>query len=352
MESDGVQRTSAPLLARAHALNVEGRHGAALEFATKALTVDPDCAEPHCELAHALHQLGRNHEALAAADAAVRLAPNEEWPHRLRSVALLGLRQAPAAVAAAQMAVYLAPGTPYPMAALAQAQLSMRTLPQAYATALELVRIAPELALSHFVVGQVAIASKNWRIAETANREVLRLEPLDHAALNNLGVALQAMGRKAEALRAYQDAARLDPMDAVARGNMVHLVRPVEPRGLAIDAMLAVIVPLSLPYLAGKYIFRLVRSRHWRSRLQPGARLYYDRTAWVGGIVRAETLIAGAAVFGVGLISLGFAQAFGWTYVTTGVPVTVLFLASVAIAGSSALWRIARWLWDLRRKLT
>lgn len=214
------------------------------------------------------------------------------------------------------------------------------------------MRIAPELALSHFVIGQVAIAYKNWPIAETANREVLRLEPLHHGALNNLGVALQAMGRNAEALQAYQEAARLDPTDAVARSNVVRLVRPVHPQGLAIDAMLAVIAPLSLPYIAGKYAFRLIQSRHRRSQLRPGARVYYDRTAWIGGIVRAETLIAGAAVFGAGLISIGFAQAFGWTYVTSGVPVSVLFVASLAIAGSSALWRIARWLWDLRRKLT
>jgi len=66
----------------------------------------------------------------------------------------------------------------------------------------------------------VAIRARNWNAAESASRNALAIEPGNFAALNNLGVALNQLGRRREGTEAIANSARARPDSKTARQNL------------------------------------------------------------------------------------------------------------------------------------
>lgn len=328
----------AMLLAQGTQLNNIGRHDAAVSVLSKAIVAAPQAVEPHCEMAYALLKLRRAQEALKEAEVAAALNPQYERPHRLRSIILSQLGRSKDALAAAETAVRLAPELPSVVYTLGNAQLQAKRFPDAERAAENLVRIAPDWSLSHLLRGQVAIKRKQWEWAEASNRLALQIDPTNSVALNNLGVALQGQRRSEEALEIYQRAAQLDPNDDVAKANIVRMVRPITGLGVAWNIFRMVIVPWSIPIVLIQMTIQFTRSARRRAQLRPGARMYYDRE-WAGSRYLPRVFVA-LLVFIVGYAALAFAQFRGWTFVSSGIPVIVLFLLCVGIAFSNMLPRL------------
>lgn len=327
------------LLAQGRQLNNIGRPNDAVPLLSKAIAASPQAVEPHCELAYALMNSGRPVDALKEAEVAASLDPHYERSHRLRSIILDQLGRPKDSLVAAEAAVRLAPALPSALYTLGSAQLSVKRTNDAEATAQNLLRIAPDWALSHLLDGQVAIRQKQWTRAEEANRRALQIEPTNHMALNNLGVAFQGQGRTKEALETYQSAARLDPDDPLPKANMVRMVQPITGVGLAWNVFRVVVAPWTIPIVLIQMAIQYRRSAQRRAQLRPGARMYFDRE-WSGTLLHVPRLLAAAGVFVVGYLAIAVAQARGWTFVGTGIPVRVLFLFCLLIAISSTLQRL------------
>ncbi len=90
--------------------------------------------------------------------------------------------------------------------------------------------------------------------------------------------------------------------------------------------------PWSIPIVLIQMTIQLTRSARRRAQLRPGPRMYYDR-AWAGNRFHLPRLLAALLVFIVGYGALAFAQFRGWTFVSTGIPVIVVFL----LCGSHAV---------------
>ena len=335
----GISNPAAMLLTQGTQLNNIGRYDAAVSVLSKAIVAAPQAVEPHCEMAYALLKLRRGQQALKEAEVAVSLDPQYERPHRLRSIILIQLDRPQDALVAAETAVRLAPQLPSALYTLGNAQLKVKRVADAERTAENLVRIAPDWDLSHLLRGQVAIKRKQWEWAEASNRRALQIDPTNSIALNNLGVALQGQRRSKEALEIYQQAAQLDPNDEVARANIVRMVRPVSSLGLVWDFVRMALVPWAIPIVLVQMIVRYTRSAQRRAQLRPGAQIYYDRE-WAGARWHLARVLVAALVFIIGYVALAIAQARGWTFVATGIPVLLLLLLCIGIAFSSFIQRL------------
>lgn len=71
-----------------------------------------------------------------------------------------------------------------------------------------------------FDAGVTAIARRDWNAAVAANRDALLRDPRSADAYNNLGWALQQLGRRDEAIAAYRQALAIDPRHERARNNL------------------------------------------------------------------------------------------------------------------------------------
>jgi tetratricopeptide (TPR) repeat protein len=218
------------LLAEADALIRVKRYQAAAERAHQAAVLMPSDPRPLCEWSRALYGEGRLSEAAQMADEVIRLAPESAIGFRLRGTALSTLaRQSSAAdrarlgreaVASAREAVRLAPWDPNSHIGLAQALPLTGELHQADMAAQEAIRLAPNSAGTWVAASLVALGTKNWNAAITASRRALAIEPDNYAALNNLGVALRAAGKRREGTELLARAARADPDAPTARRNL------------------------------------------------------------------------------------------------------------------------------------
>jgi Flp pilus assembly protein TadD len=225
--SDTEQR-AASLVAEAAALTAVKRYSDAIERAREAVRLAPQDPGPFCEWSEALYGAGRYEEAAQMAGEAIRLAPDSKRAFHLKSMALSTLarhggdrsRLGQEAVTAAREAVRLAPWDPNGHLALAQALPLTGDIHGAEAAIQEAIRLAPNSAAVWVGASLVALGAKNWQAAISASRKALSIEPDNHAALNNLGVALRATGRGREGTAVLAQAARAQPQSITARRNL------------------------------------------------------------------------------------------------------------------------------------
>ena len=220
----------AELLAQSEALAAVGRYDAAAERAADAARRDPRDPLAYRVRARALHGGGHFAEAARMADESIRLAPESAEGFYLRSIALSSLAKSlpkgergplgAEAVASAREAVRLEPHAANSQLALAGALSLTGDFPDADRAMQELFRLAPNSTASWVTASVVAIRAKNWDAAITASRRALEIDPENYAALNNLGVALRASGKRREGTRVLADAARSNPDDRLARQNL------------------------------------------------------------------------------------------------------------------------------------
>src|SRR5207244_1255249 len=81
------------------------------------------------------------------------------------------------------------------------------------------LELAPRSAWLHRTRANIALHENDFASAEYSYREALRCDPRDAVALNNLGVALQRLGRQEEAALAFKAAVLADPTLQIAKSN-------------------------------------------------------------------------------------------------------------------------------------
>ncbi len=220
----------AALLAESDALIRIKRYQAAVERAKDAAQLAPLDFRPYCEWSRAVYGEGHFSEAAELADEAIRLAPESPLGFRLRATALSTLARQSAgadrsrighqAVASAREAVRLTPWDPNGHIALAQALPLTGANAEASVVVQEAIRLAPNSASTWVAASLVALGAKQWSAAADASRRALAIDPDNYAALNNLGVALRASGKKREGTDVLARAARVDPDAPTARRNL------------------------------------------------------------------------------------------------------------------------------------
>jgi tetratricopeptide (TPR) repeat protein len=179
--------------------------------------------DPHPRCMFAQCQLGLDDAAgaLDAANGAAAADPTFEWAHRLRAVALLRLGHKREALDAALGAVRLAPDRPNGYLVLTDAELANRHLGRAQRAAERARDLAPESWEGHNAVGRVALRRRDAKRASEHFRLALQRNPESAVAMNNLGVALRAMGRRRESVYYFGEASKLDPHFSLPRRNAV-----------------------------------------------------------------------------------------------------------------------------------
>ena len=286
-------------LDRGSALLDLGRSDEAVDVLRQAVAAEPDAVEPRCQLALALLRSGENREALQLAESAAAVDPLEEWTHRLRALALMRLGRDKQAVEAAEEAVRLEPDLAVTHEILADARRAAGDRRGARAAAATAIELDPESAGPYVSLSLIDIDEERMADAERHARKALELDPENADALNNLGVALQALGgRDDEARDAFERAARLSPSHKIARENLAASSRAfvngalallilsfLVVRGLALTidpdeagqraagiGMLALAVVLSL--------FFAYRRRRRLQQPSPGAQELLSRQRW------------------------------------------------------------------------
>jgi tetratricopeptide (TPR) repeat protein len=240
----------ASLLAETDALIRHRRFDQAADRARDASVLAPLDPRPYREWSRALYGGGRHREAAEMATEAIRLAPSTALGFRLRATALSTLARTDPpdrrqvsldAVAAAQEAVRLAPTEANGYIGLAQALPLVGALGEADVAAHEAIRLAPDRASTWVAASLVALSARDWGAAVDAARRALAIEPDNHAALNNLGVALRASGHRRQGNEALARAARVDPQAPAAGPARSRLTL-----NLVRAAALVVLLPLLL----------------------------------------------------------------------------------------------------------
>ena len=227
--TDEMERLSA-LLAEADALIAVKRYQAAIERAQAAAAMAPQDPRPYYKWSNALFSDRQYAEAAVMADEAIRLAPDEPLGFRLRSMALRSVAGESSgahrtaigheAVISAQEAVRLAPWDANGYIGLAQALPLTGAIQEAGEAIQEAIRLAPQSASTWAAASRVPLAAKNWNAAIEACHKALAIDPDNYAALNNLGVALRASGKKGAGSKALARAARAQPDAPTARRNL------------------------------------------------------------------------------------------------------------------------------------
>ena len=114
----------------------------------------------------------------------------------------------------------MAPSDPNAHIALAQALPLIGNNLEANVAAKEAIRLAPNSSATWVAASLVALGARNWNMAIDASRRALAIDPDNYAALNNLGVALGASGKKREGSQVLAQAASTQPDSLAARRNL------------------------------------------------------------------------------------------------------------------------------------
>jgi tetratricopeptide (TPR) repeat protein len=227
------------LLARAETLLAVGRHADAEQTSREALARDPGSERGHAALSLALTGQGRLEEAAAAAREGLSRAPESEWLHRILGLALLQAGRHREARAAAEAAVALEPRSAGAHHVRSVSLLALGKVAEARAAAEEAVSLAPESPELLAQLGNTWLRESPVQ-AEAHFRASLAIDPEQAWVLNNLGVALQRVGRAAEATEALKASIHLDPERDLSKKNLFVASNPVARRGLHLVVGLAV----------------------------------------------------------------------------------------------------------------
>jgi tetratricopeptide (TPR) repeat protein len=255
------------LLSQAHALMQVRRYKDAEERARQAAALAPQDVDALCALSRAQCGLEQYADAARTAEEAIRVAPGEPSCFQLRAIALSRLasehhgagrtRFAYQAAESARESVRLAPSDPNGYLRVADALRMTQDYSEAQVAAQEAIRLAPNSPAVWVTASLVALSTKSWETAITACRKALSIDPSNYSAMNNLGVALRASGKKREGTKVLAEAARIDPDAPTARTNLTRA-------GLNVARIVVMVLLLPIGFIAhigfGAYIVFAVLS--------------------------------------------------------------------------------------------
>ncbi|HEY4242122.1 MAG TPA: tetratricopeptide repeat protein [Kofleriaceae bacterium] len=183
-----------------------------------AIGEEPREAAGYAFLAHALHANGEGKAAFDAANEGIAVAPQSEWLHRLRAAICNDQGAHDAALASVTESLRLAPENASGHGLAAKIYNNRKDPVRARAAIKRALELDADVAWLHRTAGDTELAT-NPTEAERHYREAVRIDPRDAVAVNNLGVALERLGRDDEAALAYRSAVLLDPTMSVAKRN-------------------------------------------------------------------------------------------------------------------------------------
>ena len=263
------------LIKKAEALIDIERQREAVPILTKVYAGNPQSFQAACLLAQCFYELNENEKALNFAEKAIEIEPENEWAHRLRSVALSELGRKKESLKSAEEAVRLAPDEPSALQTLANALLRCGKLEEAKSVAVKVLEIAPDSENSHLTAGSVYLDLKYYQLAEKHYREALRINPLSYNAKNNLGIVVLRRDRQpANAAEYFAEAVKLEPVNNLAVENLrmqfsilpqlavFILYVPLGLLGLLVAPTLGVIFILGGMFLVIKTFFVNYNNRH------------------------------------------------------------------------------------------
>jgi predicted O-linked N-acetylglucosamine transferase (SPINDLY family) len=202
-----------------------GHLEAAVDLIGRAIALNPEVAEPHCNLGEALRLAGQPARAIVSLRRAVALAPGMAAAHANLGHALKAEGRLDEAVAVYHRAIELDPGNATLHGELGIACHAAGRRDLAIAAYRRSAQLAPDDASVHSNLGVALHEAGRTEEAIAAHRRAIALDTGRALSHNNLGVALHAAGRTDEALAACSRAIAIKPGFAQAHGNAGHFLR-------------------------------------------------------------------------------------------------------------------------------
>lgn len=178
------------LLFKAESLTEIERWQNAIPLLLQFLSLNPQNYHATCLVSLCYFYLDEAEFALDYAQKAIAIEPDEEWAHRLRSIILSKLGRNKDSLKSAEEAVRLAPYLSATLQTLVMAYLDSNKPRKAREIANKMVENHPESDESFLSLGLVNLRTNHLYQAEKCFREALLINPTNSLARNNLGVAV------------------------------------------------------------------------------------------------------------------------------------------------------------------
>ena len=206
-------------------LSDEGKTDEAIALFNRALEIEPDFGEGHCDLAAAL--LDRNgagdlQSAKNHLNRALSLVPNFGEVHLNIGRVLLHEDNPEASMLEDRKAILLMPNSASPHLAIGSVLTQQGRWSEALKEFLEAVSLDPVNAEGLAGLGSCMIGTGRSKEAEKPLRAALKINPSLAMARNNLGIALLQQGRRDQAVQEFQEAVRLEPSNLNFQRNLLN----------------------------------------------------------------------------------------------------------------------------------
>ena len=202
-----------------------GKTGESMTLFRRALEIEPDFGEVHCNLASVLLELGgpdNRKSALDHLERALALTPHFAEIH-LNLARILLLEGNPAgAMLEYRKAIALMPNSASPHLAIGSLLTQQGRWDEALTEFQQGVVLSPANAEGLAGLGSSLLGIGRAVDAEEPLRAALLINPNMAMAHNNLGIALLRQERRDEALKEFQEAVRLAPADPNFQHNLIN----------------------------------------------------------------------------------------------------------------------------------
>jgi tetratricopeptide (TPR) repeat protein len=207
-----VERTATKYYQQAIILHQKGKLSNAEKAYKKAIKINPNFAEAHCNLGNILLERGRLKEASNAFLKALKLLP--ENPMLLNNVGnVLQLQgENEKALTLLNKAISQDPDNAHAHNNLGNALRALDRKEEAVAAYKRVVEINPEFAIGYYNLGLILLELEELNDAIHCFNQALRINPANKNAYLGLGNARSAQGNLDQAVSALQEAIAIDPL--------------------------------------------------------------------------------------------------------------------------------------------
>ena len=194
-----------------NALQEQGNLKSAIKSYKQAIILKPDFAEAHYNLGNALQALGELKTAASSFRKAINLKPDFAEAHYNLGNALQALGELNSAITSYQKALKFKPSSAEILNNLGGSLQEKGHLNTALIFIKEALQIDPDLAKAHNNLGIIRKSQGDLKTAISCFQKAIQLEPNYAPAHNNLGLALQEGGHYKAAITSYEQALKLKP---------------------------------------------------------------------------------------------------------------------------------------------
>ena len=197
-----------------------GKNNIAINLINKAIAINPDYAEAHCNLGNALQGLGKLDEAVESFRKAVSIKPDYAEAHSNLGNVLQECGEIDDAVASYKKAITIEPDHAGLHNNLGNALFELGKLDEALESLRNALTIAPDSAETHSNLGNVLQEREQLEEALASYNKSLAIKPSSFRVHFNLGNVLQGLGQLNEAEKSYNSALTIKPDFAEAHNNL------------------------------------------------------------------------------------------------------------------------------------